>query len=648
MKRRSTSTPDRPVLDEESFQRLLAAAHVLQEHNDRLRAKEPQADYNRTLSEIVETQRAIQNRHLDLNAASTLIAERAQKITHAAGAAVGVMGDDHLVYRGGTGSVAGEAGTRVPLDDCLSADCLRNGQTLICADVRKDSRLRPDQCREWGVKALIAVPVHHEGKVAGVLELHFAETHSFQEHDVRTCQLMAGLVTEAIAGAAEMDWKQALAAERATMLEALERIKPQLERLAVIEPAAHPEKAVVADEPPARPVGEPPVERLAAIVEPTVLPEKVVVADRPPERPVNELPVGKIAAPSQPVVLPAEPPADHMEPAPTVAAASQPAKPKRDTICRGCGHQFGGEEFFCGICGTARWLDKPDNSIQSKWASLWRLQQTAQKQGKANAVAADQNDEATYLSPSALEDMTAQFSRQARKRERIDSIAEHEKLTDAPLPAELEEIVARYSAHEEEAETTEAESATETEEASITRVEAPLRIVPAESVALSPAVPSYPWTSARKAREWLESLRTQQPSRAWWIHQWHRQRANIYLGIAALVLLGSLMGWGTRPAGTVANSANTASAANSRRRRLPPPPELTLFEKLLVGLGLAEPPPTPAYLGNPDTRVWVDLRTALYYCPGNDLYGKTPMGKFTTQSDAEADQFEPAYRRVCD
>ena len=51
---------------------------------------------------------------------------------------------------------------------------------------------------------------------------------------------------------------------------------------------------------------------------------------------------------------------------------------------------------------------------------------------------------------------------------------------------------------------------------------------------------------------------------------------------------------------------------------------------------------------NTSIRVWVDLHTALYYCPDSDLYGKTSKGRFTTQRDAQLDQFEPAYRKACD
>jgi hypothetical protein len=53
-------------------------------------------------------------------------------------------------------------------------------------------------------------------------------------------------------------------------------------------------------------------------------------------------------------------------------------------------------------------------------------------------------------------------------------------------------------------------------------------------------------------------------------------------------------------------------------------------------------------MGNPNVKVWVDLQTALYYCPGTDLYGTTPKGKYASQGDAQQDSFEPAYRKPCE
>ena len=56
--------------------------------------------------------------------------------------------------------------------------------------------------------------------MAGVLELRFARANSFRETDIQTAELMAGLLSEAMVTAARMKWKEALASERQSMLEA--------------------------------------------------------------------------------------------------------------------------------------------------------------------------------------------------------------------------------------------------------------------------------------------------------------------------------------------------------------------------------------------------------------------------------------------
>jgi len=142
-----------------------------------------------------------------------------------------------------------------------------------------------------------------------------------------------------------------------------------------------------------------------------------------------------------------------------------------------------------------------------------------------------------------------------------------------------------------------------------------------------------------------QSLAVEVRSPSWLAQQWQAQRANIYVAAAAVLLLAALFGWGTSET-PPAQNANSATAGHNRKR-VAPQPELSLFDKLLVELGLAEAPPPPADLGNPQTQVWVDVHTALYYCPGAELYGKTLGGKVTSQSDAQQNQFEPAARRPC-
>ena len=130
---------------------------------------------------------------------------------------------------------------------------------------------------------------------------------------------------------------------------------------------------------------------------------------------------------------------------------------------------------------------------------------------------------------------------------------------------------------------------------------------------------------------------------------WKERRADIYLVLAVIMVL-VVIRWGIWSNETPNTAASGAPPTRTflRKRQLPPAPKLSFTDKLLVNLGLAEPPTPPVYNGNPAAKVWVDLRTALYYCPGSDLYGKTPKGKFTSQRDAQLDQFEPAYRRACD
>lgn len=564
----ATSPQYKPLLDEASFQQLLSAAYVLQEHNDRLRAKGSHADFAENLSAIVETQKLIQTLQLDLAAASELVAERVQKVTNASGTAIGILEKGELFYRTATGSAAIDAGTRLAPDTALSADCLGKGTALNYPDVTSDPHVRADLFRARNVKAFVAVPVYHAGQIAGVLELRFARPNSFREADLRTAELMAGLLSEAMVTAARMKWKEALASERQSMLEALERIKPQIERL-----------------------GSESVSLTGAGTMPGV-------------------------------VTPGEPTPVKREPSAQVAAA-----------CAACGTDFFDEsESFCGTCGAARPLAPPavvpGVDVAAKRHSPWLIPYgqedpvpltAAEPQSPGNVIAKEASASDAQRSAMAAPEAVA-----------TPTGPDVESQTESASPQALTPALLQQPA---------------------APVSDSLRIVPAETVQADPFAPAdslqpNPWGSARKTQQWLETVKSHHGPRAEWLaQQWQRRRANIYLVMAALILLMVISGWGIRPAGTTA--AGNGSPAHSTQPPAPPQPQLTLFEKLMVNLGLAEPPPAPVNLGNPDAQVWVDVHTALYYCSGSELFGKTPDGKFTTQRDAQQDQFEPANRKAC-
>ncbi len=534
MEPQTLSRQDRPGLDEATFQQLLEAAYVLQEqkqqlpHDEPQRANQTKLDPVETLSEIVETQELLRSRPYDLSGAANLIAQRLANITNATGVAIAIVREDHLEYCAGTGSVAGLAGTRLPWDPNLSAGTALPDGAEERGGSLANSLPSTQVCEENSVRSPFLIPIHHEGKVAGLLELRFANPDSIEEQDIQSCRLMAGLMSEAITREAELQWKQALATERATMLGALERIKPHLERLAA-EPSAE----------------------------------------------TKEYPeVGGEAS------------------VPSAGADAQTA----GVTCQQCGFQFAAEkDLFCGRCGAPRAVESwPVDELQirdpqSKLDSPWHLQRSTEKSDEPALEVQDRGEE-----PEAS--LTGETSLSRAPGYEIEDFAE------------------------------EAEPATASDSALV--VSGPITERTTSLPAVRSDQPHSPWTSAAKTHRWLQSLDEDAPERIWLT----QHRANIYVGAAVLLLLVVLSGWGTAPRYHGAQNKNP----------------LTLSERLLLTLGLAEAPPAPVYNGNPNTQVWVDLHTALYYCPGSDLYGKTPGGKFTTQRDAQLDQFEPAARKSCD
>ena len=113
---------------------------------------------------------------------------------------------------------------------------------------------------------------------------------------------------------------------------------------------------------------------------------------------------------------------------------------------------------------------------------------------------------------------------------------------------------------------------------------------------------------------------------------WHVKlrfhRADLYLGVAVFVAALALL-W--------------PAAATPQRAALGP------WERALVTLGIAEAPAPVVHLhGDPGIAVWVDPHSALYYCPGEEQYGKTADGRFSGQREAQMDRFEPAGRSACE
>jgi len=559
------STPNKdgaPILDEATFQKLLAAAYVVQEHQDR-HDGEPSSDTKSqpgtdsdsttTLAEIVETQHQIHSSHLDLAGAMNLVVERIRKITGAQGSAIGILDQDKIVYRAGSGSLSPQVGATLRPEATLSAATLVHNAILRCADAATDFLVNPEITRRLGIGSLIAVPVFHDGKTSGTLELVFAKPNAFHENDVRTCQLMAGLVTEALTHAAEEQWRKGVAAERASMLQVLEKIKPQLARLA--------------QDPNAGPAPE--------------------------------------------------------------SATAHPESLLEASSCQYCGHELAPGEVFCGACGTSRGAT-PRSDLQGKWATLWNLKKIG---GQLSTASEDERD----LAESVIKGVG---SLEPPSSERDSFILPEKPASSEQLPTSSE----RLSAPESEASFA---APAPPEDLAVHPVEEPPEPIPVPEKKPEPRV-------------WFHSIAVSPPAvQLKGFLEKHRGLLRKHPGdlalIAAAILFAITIIWAisSNHPTTSADSGNPQTpAANApvkpKRKPAPAQPQLSWFDQFLVSVGLAEPPPAPSNSGNPNIPVWVDVHTAQYYCPGSDLYGKTPQGRIASQHDAQMDQFEPASRKVCD
>ncbi len=51
--------------------------------------------------------------------------------------------------------------------------------------------------------------------------------------------------------------------------------------------------------------------------------------------------------------------------------------------------------------------------------------------------------------------------------------------------------------------------------------------------------------------------------------------------------------------------------------------------------------------GNPSVKVWVNIPTHVYHCPGDQWYGTTKKGEYMTQKQAQDAGNRPANGRYC-
>jgi hypothetical protein len=141
----------------------------------------------------------------DLDAALQLLADRAQYITGAGGAAIALRRDERneMLCRASSGAKAPQLGALLSTESGLSGESVRTRMPLRCDNAEHDPRVNQESCRDLGIASVMIVPIMGEdrlgqGQVLGVFELFSGQPDAFAERDLSALQRLGEMVETAV------------------------------------------------------------------------------------------------------------------------------------------------------------------------------------------------------------------------------------------------------------------------------------------------------------------------------------------------------------------------------------------------------------------------------------------------------------------
>ena len=160
-------------------------------------------DYTSILTALAAVKREVASITGDLDAALQLVAERALTFMHATGAAIAWSREDEMVCVAAAGPDAPGPGSRLRVDSGFSGACIRADKLLRCDDAEIDSRVDREACRILGIRSIMAIPIHRDHTVIGLLEVFSPTADAFSEKDNTILQQLADTALAAVNRAAQ-------------------------------------------------------------------------------------------------------------------------------------------------------------------------------------------------------------------------------------------------------------------------------------------------------------------------------------------------------------------------------------------------------------------------------------------------------------
>ncbi|WP_228558569.1 ATP-binding protein [Myxococcus sp. AB056] len=204
--------------------RLLLERRVAARRQRRTSEAEARGEVAR-LASIIQMQSDVAMAGYGLDELMRLLCERSRVLCGADGAAVALLGadtDEEVTYLVATGSLAPFIGFRLKVEGSLTGASLLQGEVMRTDDSEADVRVNVTALRHVGARSMICVPLWREGRPVGALNVTSRRPNTFEDRDVRTLELMAGLLGAAMGNAAEAQARQELMVQNTLAMGALE------------------------------------------------------------------------------------------------------------------------------------------------------------------------------------------------------------------------------------------------------------------------------------------------------------------------------------------------------------------------------------------------------------------------------------------
>jgi|GEM_PF-2053925 diguanylate cyclase (GGDEF)-like protein len=188
-------------------------------------------DLSNYLNRIINVQNRLNEANLNLDSFLHIAAQQLHIIAHATGTTIELVDGDDMVYRAALGNMENFAGHRNDKNNSISGLCISTHQIIRSEDIENDSRIDPKEALQMRARSLVVAPFFYGNHAAGVIKITSAESNAFNELEIQTIHVIAGLIGSAITQHHMFVSSQLLAKEKDHAVDTLRKLEKKMKHI---------------------------------------------------------------------------------------------------------------------------------------------------------------------------------------------------------------------------------------------------------------------------------------------------------------------------------------------------------------------------------------------------------------------------------